>query len=61
MIFANRLIQTVWHSDSVPERFFWKKLAAWKITQHAYSWDAIKYFDALRRPSNISFQNGPNL
>ena len=38
-------IQTVWHSDSVPERIFWKRLIlkksqqmttkAWKITQHA--------------------------
>ena len=37
-------IQTVWHSDSVPERIFWKSLfwksqqtttKSWKITQHA--------------------------
>ena len=36
-------IQTIWHSDSIPEIFFWKSSfwkksadnKAWKITQHA--------------------------
>ena len=46
-------IQTVWHSDSVPERFFWGKLILKKVSRQQQKHEKSPSIQRVNISTNI--------